>query len=82
MAIIELKNAADEDADIEGAFLQIQTYKEEIPSIFDANEICVISDGQIARAGSLTSDYERFGPWRTIEGEREERRVAGAGSPD
>ena len=72
VAVIELKNAADEDADIEGAFLQIQTYKDEIPAVFDANEICVISDGSIARVGSLTADYERFGPWRTISGEHDE----------
>jgi type I restriction enzyme R subunit len=72
IALLELKNAADEDADIEGAFLQLQTYKEEIPSIFDANEICVISDGSIARVGSLTADFERFGPWRTVSGEKDE----------
>jgi type I site-specific deoxyribonuclease, HsdR family/type I site-specific deoxyribonuclease, HsdR family len=69
IALIELKNAADEDADIEGAFRQIQTYKEEIPSIFDANEICVISDGHLARVGTITSDFERFMPWRTIGGD-------------
>lgn len=68
LALFELKNAADEDADIEGAFRQLQTYKDEIPSIFDCNEICVISDGQVARVGSFTADFERFGPWRTIEG--------------
>ena len=69
VALIELKNAADEDADIEGAFRQIQTYKDEIPSMFDANEICVISDGHLARVGTITSDYERFMPWRTVEGD-------------
>lgn len=69
LGLIELKNAADEDADIEGAFRQIQTYKDEIPSMFDANEICLISDGHLARAGTITSDYERFMPWRTIEGD-------------
>jgi type I restriction enzyme R subunit len=69
LALIELKNAADEDADLEGAFRQIQTYKDEIPSVFDANEICLISDGHLARAGTITSDFERFMPWRTVEGD-------------
>jgi type I restriction enzyme R subunit len=69
VALFELKNAADEDADIEGAFRQLQTYKDEIPSLFDCNEMCVISDGQVARVGSFIADVERFGPWRTVEGE-------------
>ena len=78
LALVELKNAADEDADIEGAYQQIQTYKQEIPSIFDANAICVISDGALARVGTLTSDFERFMPWRTIEGDD----VAPKGAPE
>jgi type I restriction enzyme, R subunit len=69
VALIELKNAADENADLRGAFQQIQTYKAEIPAIFDFNEICVISDGTQARSGSLTSDWERFMPWRTTGGD-------------
>jgi type I restriction enzyme R subunit len=46
IAVIELKNAADSDADIWRAFNQIQTYKQQIPSLFAFNEICVISDGE------------------------------------
>jgi type I restriction enzyme R subunit len=69
IAVIELKNAADENATIWNAFNQIQTYKHEIPSLFHSNEILVISDGVQARVGSLTADKERFMPWRTIEGE-------------
>jgi len=70
LALIELKNPSDEDATIRGAFNQFQTYKKEIPSIFLANEILVISDGTEARAGTLTADWERFMPWRTIEGDK------------
>lgn len=69
LALIELKNPADEDADIWDAFNQIQTYKQEIAPIFTFNEICVMSDGVDARIGSLTSPREWFLPWRTIEGE-------------
>lgn len=69
LALIELKNPADEDADIWDAFNQIQTYKQEIQPIFRFNEICLISDGVDARIGSLTSPREWFLPWRTIEGE-------------
>jgi type I restriction enzyme R subunit len=69
LAVIELKNAADEDADIWGAFRQIQTYKEQIPSFFTYNAIAVISDGLEARIGTISANEERFMPWRTIEGE-------------
>ena len=69
LAVIELKNAADEDADIWAAFRQIQTYKEQIPSFFTYNALAVISDGTYARIGTISADAERFMPWRTIEGE-------------
>ena len=69
LAVIELKNAADEDATIWTAFNQLQTYKQQIPSLFAFNEALVISDGVQARIGTLTADRERFMPWRTIEGE-------------
>lgn len=69
LAVIELKNAADENADIEKAFNQLQTYKKDIPSLFTYNEALVISDGTTARIASLTADRDRFMPWRTIDGE-------------
>lgn len=68
IAILELKNPADEEADIWRAFDQLQTYKEQIPDLFNTNEILIISDGVTARMGSLTSDKERFSTWRTIDG--------------
>ena len=71
MAVIELKNPADETADIWKAFSQLQTYKAQIPSLFVYNEAMVISDGIEARIGSLTAEKEWFMPWRTIEGESE-----------
>lgn len=69
LAVIELKNSADEKATIWTAFNQLQTYKEQIPSIFTFNELLVVSDGLEARVGSLTADRERFMPWRAIEGD-------------
>ncbi len=69
LATIELKNPADEQATIWSAFNQLQTYKNEIPSLFRFNELMIVSDGVEARVGSLTSDRERFMPWRTIDGE-------------
>lgn len=69
IAVMELKNAATENATVWTAFNQLQTYKTQIPSLFVYNEAMVISDGVEARIGTLTADREWFMPWRTIEGE-------------
>ena len=68
IAVIELKNAADENATIWSAFNQLQTYKDQISSLFHFNEAPIISDGLDARIGSLTANHERFMKWRTIDG--------------
>lgn len=69
LVVIELKNPANEEATIWSAFQQLQTYKNDIPSLFIYNELLIISDGLEARFGSLTSDKEWYLPWKTIEGE-------------
>lgn len=68
LVLIELKNPADENADVWKAYDQIQTYKEQIPDVFQYNEVLVISDGTEALLGSLSADSERFMAWRTIDG--------------
>ena len=68
LVLLELKNPADENADIWKAYDQIQTYKEQIPEVFHYNELLVISDGSEARFGSLAANDERFMQWRTIDG--------------
>ncbi len=69
LAVVELKNAADENATIWSAFQQLQTYKAEVPSLFAPNALLAISDGVEARVGTLTAGREWFKPWRTIAGE-------------
>jgi len=69
IAVLELKNPADESGTIWTAFNQLQTYKHEIPNLFAYNALLVVSDGMEARVGSLSADTERFMPWRTVEGE-------------
>ena len=68
IAVLELKNPAKEKTDIWEAFKQLQTYKEQIPDLFETNELLVIADGATARYGSLTSDASRMMHWRIIEG--------------
>lgn len=69
LVIIELKNAADENATIESAYRQIETYKQQIPSLFTYNELIIISDGLEARAGSLSAGFSRFTAWKSEDGE-------------
>ncbi|MGQ9826988.1 MAG: type I restriction endonuclease subunit R [Roseiflexus sp.] len=69
LAVIELKNAADEDATIWTAFHQLQTYQSELPSLFASNVMLLISDGVTARLGVIGAGREWFKPWRTIGGE-------------
>jgi type I restriction enzyme, R subunit len=68
VAVIELKNAASEAATIEDAFAQLQTYKQQVPSLFRTNAVIISSDGLLARIGSLTANEERFMPWRSVTG--------------
>ena len=70
LIVIELKNPADINADYEKAYQQIQTYKADIPQLFAFNLLNVISDGLVARYGSLSADLSRHSPWRLVNGEK------------
>ena len=69
LAVIELKNPADEDATVRSAWQQLRTYQAELPSLFTFNAVLAVSDGVEARLGTLTAGWEWFKPWRTISGE-------------
>ena len=69
LVVFELKNAVDENATLQSAFRQIETYKQQIPSIFTYNALLVISDGLEARAGSLSAGFSRFNAWKSDDGE-------------
>ena len=68
LVVIELKNAIDENATIQSAFNQLQTYKQAIPSLFQYNCMLIISDGWHALYGSLTAPKQFFVPWKSIDG--------------
>lgn len=72
VAVIELKNAASENATISDAFNQLQTYKQQIPSLFRTNAVLITSDGLMARIGSLSAGEDRFMPWRTVTGAQDD----------
>jgi type I restriction enzyme R subunit len=68
LVVIELKNATDENATIQSAFNQLQTYKQAIPSLFQYNALLIASDGWDALYGSLTAPKQFFVPWKSIDG--------------
>jgi type I restriction enzyme R subunit len=68
LAVVELKNPADENATVWSAFGQLQTYQAQIPALFATNAVLVVSDGVQARIGALGAGKEWFKPWRTIAG--------------
>ncbi len=68
LGVIELKAPGAGNATMLGAFNQLQTYKAQIPALFNTNALLVTSDGITARVGSLSADLERFMPWRTTDG--------------
>jgi len=70
LVLFELKNPADENATVWSAYSQLGTYKHQIPSIFRYNESLIISDGLLAKAGTLTSKKERFTPWKTVDNKK------------
>lgn len=68
LVVIELKNPSDANATIFSAFKQLQTYKQVIPSLFIYNSIVVVSDGLDAKAGTISSEFNRFMAWKSIDG--------------
>lgn len=71
LVVIELKNAVDENATINSAFKQIETYKAIIPSLFTYNGFVVVSDGLEAKAGSISAGFSRFMAWKSADGKAE-----------
>ena len=71
LVVIELKNAASENATVRSAYQQLQTYKNTIPSLFVTNGLLVASDGLEARMGSLSAGFTRFMAWKSSDGSHE-----------
>lgn len=75
LIIFELKSIEDrEDATIENAYNQLggnsdnSGYRYDIPTLFNYNAFCVISDGANNRLGTITSDFERYSEWKSVDG--------------
>ena len=68
LVVMELKNPVQEKSTLLSAYKQLKTYKQNIPSLFVYNSILVISDGLTAKAGALSSEIDRFMPWKSLDG--------------
>jgi len=62
LGLMELKNPADENATLRGAWNQLQTYRTDIPALFTPNVVSVISDGTSAAMSSFSAGFEHFAP--------------------
>lgn len=76
LVVMELKSPSREETSASEAYLQLQTYKDEIPSLFAYNAICVMSDFTISKAGTITSGEDRFMEWKTKDGSYEHTQYA------
>ncbi len=74
--IFELKSPSRIQADLHvDAFNQLDEYKRVIPQLFIYNVILAIDDGLHTRIGSSTSDFSRFVPWSSIDGQTSSRSI-------
>ena len=70
VAIIELKNPTDENADIRAAHTQITVrYRRDISSLLKYCALAVISDGSNTRLGNTFAAYEFFYAWKKVNNE-------------
>jgi type I site-specific restriction-modification system R (restriction) subunit len=66
IAVIELKDPTDPEADLGVAIDQLDRYRQTAPDLFVPNLLLAVSDGMLTRVGSITSGRSRFMPWRPL----------------
>ena len=66
VAVIELKDPTDTQADLGTAIDQLDRYAQAAPDLFVPNVLLAVSDGMLTRVGSITSGHSRFMPWRPL----------------
>lgn len=76
VVLVELKSPSREETDASEAYRQLRNYMQEIPSMFVYNAICVMSDQLTSKAGTITSEEDRFMEWKTKDGNYENTQYA------
>lgn len=76
LVVVELKSCMREETDFSDGYRQIKNYMHEIPSLFQYNAFCIISDLVDSKAGTITAGFDRFVDWKTVDGDYEETQFA------
>lgn len=76
IAIIELKSPSREVTNSEEAYLQLQNYIRQVPQLFTATQMLIISDMADTRIGTITAPLDRFMEWKTTDGSYESTAIA------
>ena len=76
LVLIELKSPSREETDASSAYRQLRNYMHEVPSLFNYNAVCVMSDQLTTKAGTITSGEDRFMEWKTTDGSYENTQYA------
>lgn len=69
LAVIVWMNPQDKQSTLKTAYQKIQGYLAKIPQLFIYNAFLIIACRHQALVGTITSDWQDFFPWRTIDGE-------------
>lgn len=68
LVVMELKSCSRDQTSSSDAYLQLENYKKVIPSLFNYNAFCIISDMIETKAGTITADENRYSKWKTVDG--------------
>lgn len=71
LVVCELKSPSRENTDTSEAYNQLKKYMQVIPTLFNYNAFCVMSDMSISKAGTITASEDRFMEWKTTDGSYE-----------
>lgn len=76
LVVCELKSPSREDTDTSEAYNQLKNYMQLIPTLFNYNAFCVMSDMSLSKAGTITASEDRFMEWKTTDGSYETTQFA------
>lgn len=76
IAVIELKSPSRKVTNSEEAYLQLQNYMRQVPQLFTAAQMLVISDMADTLVGTITAPLDRFMEWKTTDGSYESTAIA------
>lgn len=76
VVVLELKSPSREETGASEAYIQLKNYMQDVPSLFVYNQVSVMSDMAINKAGSITANEDRYLEWKSKDGTYESREFA------